>query len=36
MQNTNFFEITGKPLVLAQYVVLHCDVKFFILHQVSY
>ena len=35
MQNISFFEITPKPLILAQYVVLKQDIKSFILHPMS-
>ena len=36
MQNISFFEITPKPLILAQYVALHCDIKSYILYPMSY
>ena len=36
MQNISFLEITLKPLILAQYVVLKCDIKSYILHPMSY
>ena len=35
MQNISFFKITLKPLILAQYVVLKCDKKSYILHPVA-
>ena len=35
MQNISFFEIASK-LILAQYVVLKCDIQSYILHLISY
>ena len=36
MENIRFFEITPKPLILAQYDVLKCDIKSYILHPMSF
>ena len=36
IQNISFSEITPKPLILAQNVVLKCDIKSHILHPISY